>query len=239
MPIHIIKLIDRQEVATHTWRFTFSKPDNFIFKPGQYAGFTLINPTATDALGNTRRFSLLSTPEDAHLAIAIRILPEASAFKKVLHALPIGSELKLAGPTGVFTLHEDISTPAVLLAGGIGITPFYSMIRHVTAQQSPQTIHLFYGNASQNDAAFLAELMQLQQKNSHFKCIPTIDKADTDWQGETGFISHTMLKKYINNLDEPIYYICGSPKMVTALQELLVEMGIDEARIKVEDFPGY
>lgn len=237
MPIHILKLLDRRDVAKSTTLFEFEKPQGFTFKPGQYAGFTLINPNETDSQGITRRFSLINTPDDEHLSFVTRI--QHSAFKRVLNSLPIGNEIKFAGPTGNFTLHEDKSIPAVLIAGGIGIAPFYSMIRHATNLQSPQPIFLFYGNQSKEDAAFLNELMHLQEQNPNFKLIATMDKPDPSWHGETGFITQTMIKKYISDLYTPIYYICGSPVMVTALQELLAEMDINEDKINVEDFPGY
>ena len=237
MPLYKIKLTDRHEVANNTFVFVFEKPAGFSFQPGQYGGFTLIAPKETDAGGITRRFSFLSTPEDSYLSFATRILP--SAYKRVLNALPLGSEMKLAGPTGNFILHEDAHIPAVLFAGGIGITPFYSMIRHAAHCAISQKLILFYGNQTIQDTAFLKELMQLEQDHPHFKCIVTLDRADENWTGEKGYITHTMIKKYIPDLSIPFYYVCGAPVMVTALQELLVEMGIDENKIKVEDFPGY
>lgn len=237
MPIHKIKLIARQEVAKNTFVFIFEKPPGFIFSPGQYAGFTLIDPKETDAGGNTRRFSLLSSPNDDYLSIATRFQP--SAYKRILNSLPIGSEVKLAGPSGNFTLQEDQQIPAVFIAGGIGITPFYSIIKTATQQQSSQSLYLFYGNQSPEDAAFLAELIQLQKENSHFKLITTMANPNDTWVGETGFITHTMIKKYVPDLSTPLYYICGSPAMVTTLQETLIEMDIPADKIKVEDFPGY
>lgn len=237
MPIYKLKLIDKREIARGTWVFVFEKPDGFTFKPGQYGGFTLINPSETDLGGITRRFSLLNTPDDNHISFATRL--QNSAYKRVLHALPIDGEMKFAGPTGTFTLHENTSVPAVMIAGGIGITPFYCMIKHATQHQSPQKMFLFYGNPQPNVAAFLDKLLKLQNENPKFKLIATMDKADPTWKGETGFVSDTIIKKYIKDLAEPYYYICGSPVMVTALQETLAEMGIDEDRIKVEDFPGY
>ncbi|VVC75806.1 Na(+)-translocating NADH-quinone reductase subunit F [Aquicella siphonis] len=237
MPIHKLKLISRREVANNTVEFMFEKPDGFTFIPGQYGGFTLINPSETDAGGITRRFSLLSTPEDKFIAVTMRI--QSSAFKRVLNTLPLGSEIKFAGPSGNFICHDDPSTPAVFIAGGIGITPFYSMIQSATRHQSMQKIILFYGNQSIKDAAYLQELSLLQTLNPHFTFVPTLTMTDEGWKGETGFITHTMIKKYISDLNQPIYYVCGSPVMVTALQETLVEMGVEENKIKVEDFPGY
>lgn len=237
MPIHTLKLLDRREAARSTLVLTFEKPAGLTFKPGQYAGFTLINPSETDAGGITRRFSLLSAPDDEYIAIATRI--QSSAYKKALNAMSAGDQIKFAGPTGAFILHEEKTVPAVFIAGGVGVTPFYCMIKDAMTHAPTRPLYLFYGNQSQQDAAFLDELTKWQEKNPHFHCIPTLVEADANWQGETGYITHTMLKKYIPDLTAPIYYICGSPAMVTTLQETLVEMEIDENKIKVEDFPGY
>lgn len=235
MPIYKLKLTGRREVARGTLVLTFEKPAAFTFKSGQYGGFTLIDPPETDAGGITRRFSLLSTPDDEVIEIVTRI--QNSAFKRVLSSLPLGSEVKFAGPTGIFTLHDDLSTPAVLIAGGIGIAPFYSMIRDAAKHPSKRQIVLFYGNQSPNDSAFLAELTALQ--NSNFKLVATMATPDSTWQGEKGFITDDMIRRYLPDLAAPHYYICGSPTMVTTLQETLAEMDIDESRIKIEDFPGY
>ena len=180
MPLYKIKLTSRQEIALHTINITFEKPADFVFKSGQYGGITLINPPETDAGGITRRFSILSAPDDPELAIVTRV--QSSAFKRVLCQLPLGSEVKFAGPTGGFILHEDRSIPAVFIAGGIGIAPFYSMIRHATQHHIPQQIHLFYGNQTIQHAAFLDELLTMQQLNQHFKLIATMDKPDPAWQ---------------------------------------------------------
>lgn len=238
MPIHKLKLIDRQEVARGTIVFIFEKPEGLTFTPGQYAGFTLINPTETDAAGITRRFSLLHTPDENYISFATRI--QSSAYKRVLNSLPTGSEIKFAGPTGNFVLHDDLSVPAVFIAGGIGITPFYCMIKHATRHNIARDMILFYGNNTPTDAAFISELQEMQQQNPRFKMVATMANVNGgDWNGETGFITHTMIKKHISDINAPMYYICGSPAMVTTLQETLAEMGIDEDRIKVEDFPGY
>lgn len=237
MPIHILKLKSKREIARSTILLNFEKPAGFNFIPGQYGGFTLINPSETDAGGNTRRFSLLSSPLDEFISIGTRV--QLSSFKRVLTSLPIDGEIKFAGPTGNFVLHEDINTPAVMIAGGIGIAPFYSIIKHATQQKSPRRLFLFYGNNTTQDAALLPELETMANKNPFFTLISVLAHPDADWQGETGFITHTLIKKYIQDIDTPIYYVCGSPAMVTALQETLVEMGIDNSKIKVEDFPGY
>lgn len=237
MPIFTLKLTDRHEVARNTIELRFAKPAGFTYTAGQYGGFTLINPSETDAGGITRRFSLLSSPSDDYLAIATRI--QNSAYKRVLANLPIGSDIKFAGPTGNFILHDEISVPTVLIAGGIGIAPFYSMMRFAASQNSSRQIILFYGNQTRDDAAYLDQLVSIEQQHSAIKTIAAMANPDATWQGETGYITHTMIKKYVPDISQPIFYVCGSPAMVTAIQELLVEMGVADDHIKVEDFPGY
>lgn len=237
MPIYTLKLLNRQDVANQTVVFTFEKPQGFNFIPGQYGGFTLIDPPIKDPTGLTRRFSLLSTPDEDVIQIAVRI--QQSVYKQTLNTLPIGASIKFAGPTGNFILHEDKTIPAVMIAGGIGVTPFYSMILNATRHHSTQSIKLFYGNQSPQDTAFLPELETCQIQNPHFKLIAAMDKPNEYWQGEQGYITYTMIKKYVEDLSQPIFYVCGSPAMVTAIQEMLAEAGIDEEKIRVEDFPGY
>jgi ferredoxin-NADP reductase len=236
MPIYTVKLLTRKEVASNTLVCTFEKPAGFSFQAGQYAGFTHIQPSATDNRGNTRRFSLLSAPEAPYLEIATR-MQSPSAFKRVLLNMAIGEEIKLAGPTGLFTLHADASQAAIFIAGGIGIAPFYSML-HAKAAHA-HSITLFYGNQSLAEAAFLTELQTLASSRQNFRFIPTLNVAPATWSGETGYINAQMLEKYLTDFATPIFYICGSPVMVTTLQETLIEMGISEKHIRVEDFPGY
>lgn len=238
MPIYTIKLIDRYEVAKQTVVFVFEKPPGFSFKPGQYGGFTLLRPLSEMGVnGITRRFSLLSTPDDPNLSIAIRL--QNSAYKHTLNTLPLGSEIKFAGPVGTFTLHEDKTVPAIFIAGGIGITPFYSIIRDAVFHRSPQSISLFYGNQTPKETAFFKELMQLQDSHPPFKLITTMAAADDTWQGERGFITDALIKKHVADLSIGIYYICGSLAMVNALQDTVIGLGISKDRIRVEDFPGY
>src|SRR5262249_60368327 len=117
----------RDPVAEGTMAFRFDKPAGFIHRAGQTLDFTLIDPPETDAEGNTRTFSIASAPDDAEIAIATRM--RGSAFKRVLGSVPLGTKVGAEGPFGSFTLHNNVSKPGVFLAGGIGITPFRSMIR--------------------------------------------------------------------------------------------------------------
>lgn len=237
MPIYTIKLISKHDVAIDTTEFIFEKPADFRFIPGQYAGFTLTQLAPTVAGGATRRFSILSSPQDPELVITTR--GSKSIYKETLFALKPGDAIKMAGPTGNFILPQDTTIPVVLIAGGIGITPFYSMLEDASQTNSNRSFILFYGNQTEDRSAYLNELYLLQNNHLNITFVPTLAEPAKDWRGEQGYITYTLLKKYLKELDQYQYFVCGSPAMVSTLQETLLEMEIPTEKIHVEDFPGY
>lgn len=240
MEKQIIKLLKKETIAEGTMMFTFDRPKNFVYKAGQSVDMTLINPPETDAEGNIRSFSLVSAPFEDHLSVATRM--RDTAFKRVLRDAPLKTVVEFAGPFGSFTLHKDSSKPAVFLVGGIGITPFYSMIKTASIGKLPHKIYLFYSNRRPEDAAFLESLEALQKDNHNYKLIATMadmEKSKMKWDGETGFITKEMINKYFRYTSETIYYSAGPPDMVAAMRKLLNEMGVDDDYIRTEEFSGY
>src|SRR5260370_39428699 len=120
------KLVSRQEVAERSFAFHLEKPANWTFKAGQAIDLTLLDPPETDAEGNTRTFSIAASPLEETLMVATRM--RDTAFKRVLSAMPPGSVVRIEGPSGDLTLHNNVKRPAVLLAGCIGITPFRRIV---------------------------------------------------------------------------------------------------------------
>jgi len=240
MPDYRVNLLNKKAVAEGTMAFSFAKPAGFDFKPGQSSDLTLLNPPETDAEGNVRTFSIVSAPSESDLTFATRM--RDTAFKRVLRSMAPGTEIKLEGPMGSFNLHKNASKPAVLLAGGIGITPFMSMVREAARQKDPHQIYVFYSNRRPEDTAFLDELTALEQQNPNFHLIATMvemDKSKQLWNGERGFIDAPMLKLHLPELNGPIYYIAGPPAMVAAVRDMLAKAGVDEDDIRAEDFAGY
>jgi ferredoxin-NADP reductase len=234
------KLKEKEVLAEGTMGFYFAKPAGFQFKPGQYLDITLVDPPETDAEGNIRSLSIASSPEDEHLLVATRM--RDTAFKRVLRMAPFGTEVRLEGPMGSFTLHNNSAKPAVFLAGGIGITPFSSIVRHAARAKLPHQLHLFYSNRRPEDAAFMAVLQELEKENPNFKFIPSMsemNKSAQAWNGETGFINREMLVRHLPNLQGPIYYIAGPPAMVAAMRQMLSAAGVDEDDVRTEEFAGY
>jgi ferredoxin-NADP reductase len=234
------KLLNRVEVAEGTMAFYFEKPSRFDFKPGQSADLTLSNPPETDAGGNTRTFSVVSSPFENHLMFATRM--RDTAFKSSLKKVPLGTQVKIDPPVGSFTLHKNSSKAAVFLAGGIGITPFLSIVRQADHDRLPHKLHLFYSNQRPEEAAFLDVLQMLEKTNPNLELVCTMtemSKSKKEWKGETGQINQEMLSRHLTTLKGPIYYIAGSPVMVADLRKMLVAANVDEDDIRTEDFPGY
>ena len=234
------KLKKRETLAEGTMGFYFAKPAGFQFKAGQYMDITLIDPPETDAEGNIRSLSIASAPEEEHLLFATRM--RDTAFKRFLKTAPIDAEVRMEGPMGSFMLHNNPAKPAVLLAGGIGITPFSSIVRHAAKAKLPHRLYLFYSNRRPEDAAFMDILGQLEKENTNYKFIPSMsemEKSAKTWNGETGFINKDMLARYLPSLQGPIYYVAGPPAMVTAMSQMLAAAGVDEDDIRTEEFAGY
>ena len=117
----------RETVADGTMAFYFSRPPGFRHEAGQSLLLTLVDPPETDGEGNSRTFTIASAPHESELMIATRM--RDTAFKRVLKTAPLGTTVSIDGPNGEMVLHEDVTRPAVFLAGGIGITPFLSIAR--------------------------------------------------------------------------------------------------------------
>jgi len=239
-----VALKGKKQIAERTMAFVFEKPNGFQFRAGQHIRMALIDPSETDSEGNSRFFSLASTPQDADLVIAMRM--RDTAFKRVLGRMQIGEkaliQILLDVPHGAFALRDDASKLVVMLAGGIGIAPAYSMIKDATERKLPHKIFLFYSNRRPEDAPYLDELQQLAKQNPSFKLIVTMTEPEMSahsWQGETGLINHSMLRRYVDDPQSPIYYIAGLPEMVSAMKKLLTDLGINEGYIQAEEFLGF
>lgn len=240
MRTHEVRLVGREEIAVGTMAFHFEKPAGFSFKPGQAIDLILMNPPSTEAASGRHAFSLVSAPFQSTLTIATRL--RDSAFKRALQALPIDSPAGLEGPFGSLTLHSNRERPAVFIAGGIGITPFMSILRQAARDELPQRLILLYSNRRPEDAAFLAELQELERCNRNFRLVATMTemhKSSLAWQGETGLIDRDLVIGVSKDLTAPIYYIAGPPSMVADLRQTLARAGINDDDVRSEEFYGY
>ena len=168
-------LVGRELVAERTMAFRFAKPADWTYRAGQFVDITLLDPPETDAEGNTRGFSISSAPSEGVIMITTRL--RDTAFKRVLQAMPLGTPVKIEGPFGDLRLHHA-DRPAVVLTGGIGITPFRSILLETIRDGGlPYPVVVFYANRRPQDAAFLDELRQVGQQDANFTFVPTMSGA--------------------------------------------------------------
>lgn len=240
MSVYQTSLLGRKKVADGTMVFQFDKPKHFDFKPGQYIDLTIPDPEDRTASCITHTFSIASSPLTRDLVVTTRM--RNTRFKRTLAVLPIGTAARIEGPMGSFHLHNNTARPAVLVAGGIGIAPFLSILSYATQKQLNHPLFLFYANHQLKDAAFIDDLWQLERDNPRFRFIPTLTRQTApalSWKGKTGHFSSEMLLAHVGQMRGPIYYIAGPPDMVAATIQTLSNAGVNEDDIRTEEFAGY
>jgi len=211
---------------------------------GQFAFFDIGN-VYNDPKGPIRHFTIASSPTEEFILISTRI--RDSPYKKRLDSLQKGTTVKVRGPQGNFTLHEDYSRPAILLSGGIGVTPFRSMIKYATDKNLPMRIIMFDSNKNRQNILFKKDFDICTNTNKNLRIIYTISEEQNknegnQWKGEKGRIDMNMLKRYLDaeDIEKSIFYICGPPAMLNAMRNILeLNLQIPADRIKVEEFTGY
>ena len=228
----------RRETPTVRTFFFDPPPGPFVFREGQYLAVRL--PGVEDPRGDSRTFSISSAPSDLD-AVSVTTREGPSPFKRQLFASAPGTPFELWGPFGSFTLDPD--RPAVLVGGGIGITPFRSMIREAAHRRAAQPIVLLYSTRLPEEIVYRRELDELGRAWTGFRATVTVThpaEGAVPWNGLTGRLDAGKVRELSRDLDRPLYYICGPPKMVAELERLLVEeAGVAASDVRTELFQGY
>lgn len=228
---HVKEIIPR----TYTVKsFRFPRPKMLKYKPGQFLIVTIRNIEGKEL---SKPFSISSSPtEEAHIEFTKKL--SESEFSTALKALKIGDLAKIDAPHGQFTF-EGEHAKIGLLGGSIGITPFISIIRFCTDQQLKTKITLLYGNRTENDIAFKKELEIMQRQNPNLKVKFVISEPTATWKGATGFIDAEIISREIPDYKETVFYTCGPPAMVEAMEKLVESLGLSKSQLKREYFAGY
>lgn len=236
------KLIEKRQEAKDTKTFIFEKPKDFSYQAGQYAYFTLHALIAPDERGNTRHFTLSSSPTEDFLSFTTR-MRDTSGFKKTCDQFTLGTEVILRGPQGDFALEDEKTTvPQVMIAGGIGVTPYRSIIKYVADKNLSVPIHLINSNSTPEEIVFRKELNEISSSHANIKVAYTVTRPQESkekWTGLTGRIDEKLIQSLTSNLQNPTYWLCGPPAMVDAMEEVLDQLKIPPERVKLEKFTGY
>lgn len=230
-----VKLINKYQLAASTVAFEIEKPEAFIFMPGQTVDIGLLNSMDLATEDRKKIFAIASAPSEKNLLFITKLT--GSLYKKNLDQLTNNDKLEITGPYGVFKIHENVTAPAVFLAGGIGISPFRSMIIDDKDHDFPHRMTLFFSNKDHQQIPFHYTFSNIS--HAHFQYIPTITEKTKGWQGEVGRINNRLIRKYIINIAEPYYYVAGPKQMVDSMKKMLLGLGVAMDHIKQSIFIGY
>ena len=231
-----LKLQSKQEIATDTWEFTFTKPAGFTFQAGQYLEWMLPHENS-DARGERRYFTIASSPTEDVVRLALKYVENGSSYKKTLADLAVGAEIIASQLAGDFLLPKDQNQKLGFIAGGIGVTPFSSHIQFMQDRQSTQDVTLLYCVNTLSDLAFSKDF---EQAASEIKLavIPVVAKETVEYPAEQGFVTNELLQKRVPDFAERHWYLSGPPPMVKAYDSLLKKAGVPARNITKDFFPG-
>jgi ferredoxin-NADP reductase len=235
------RLLKIDHPAARTLGFAIQLEEPIAFRAGQSCDLTLVKPRHEDAKGSTRTFSITSAPsESPRLMFATR--QTGSAFKRSLEETAIGATIEVDGPWGTFVLHDDPARPAVLLAGGIGVTPFRSIIKDAVERRLAHAVTLIHSNHSRAAAAFFSDFEMWSHLKRNFTFVPTVTEPSPVNGGASvrvGAIDAALIAQHRGTAAAPIYYVAGAAGFVSAMRKALFEAGVRPPDIHAEEFPGY
>jgi ferredoxin-NADP reductase len=213
--------------------FRFPRPKELQYKPGQFFFVTI----KQDGKELTKHFSFSTSPTETDIIEFTKKLTDHE-YSMALKTAKVGDWAKIDAPYGKFTF-EGEHPKIALLCGGIGITPFISIIKNATDKNLQSKITLFYGCRTEEDIAFKTELEDLANNNNNFKMIVVLNQASPNWKGSTGFVTAEMVQKELPDFKETTFFACGPPPMVAAMEGLVAKLGLPKEQLKLELFTGY
>ncbi len=237
----ILKLEQKVLIAPDTYDFIFQTDKKPAFRPGQYLELTLGHPNP-DSRGNRRYFTIASSPTESGVRFGIKFHPDSSSsFKKWMQSMSPQDELVASQLAGDFVLPSDPQKKLVFIAGGIGITPFRSMLKYLSDRNEKRSVVLFYSNYHVSEIAYADVLNEARQKLG-VKTVYTLTDPATvpaDWTGRKGFITSEMIESEVPDYRDRTFYVSGPHAMVVSVEKTLASMGVPSHQIKPDFFPGF
>jgi ferredoxin-NADP reductase len=215
-----------------TFFFKTEKP--VYFTAGQFAEWT-IKHADEDERGIKRWFTISSSPTDEFVSLTTKFAGDkSSSFKKALFKLEPGDEILMSDPMGDFVLPKLTQTPLIFVAGGIGITPFHSILSWLAATGEQRPIKLLYGVRNENEIIF-----QETFNKAGVHATVVVSEPDAAWGGERGRITAELIMGLEKPSDDTLVYVSGPEPMVEALEEELPKAGLGKRQFVGDYFPNY
>ena len=231
----------RDEIGKTIFEYSFKPEFPLDYRPGQYLELTL-PLKKSDSLGNRRTFTIASSPTEDSVLFGVKHVENGSAFKNTLAELPKGTVVTANNLAGDFLLPINEKVRLVFIAGGIGITPFRSMLKYLTDNRQTRNIVLFYAVSDPKQIVYkdvLNDAKEYGLKVVYVLTLPPGEKAPKSWNGEVGFITEDLIKQHVLDFDKREYYVSGPNAMVLANKRTLKKMGIARDHIRTDYFSGY
>lgn len=233
----ILTLKEKSQIANGIYEFVFSADHKFVFTSGQYLEWTLSHKNP-DHRGVRRYFTIASSPTEENILLGIKIdVTSSSTFKKSLLRLTPGSKIYAGQLSGDFVLPKDRSKKLVFIAGGIGITPFRSIIKNLVDKKENRDIVLFY--ASSDPLEFVFKDVFEKGSELGLKTVYVCSHPPSDWKGKVGRIDGKLVKEEVSDYKSRIYFLSGPNSMVESYKKMLFDLKIPRSNIVTDYFPGY
>ncbi len=236
----MLKFKQKLKVGSTVYEFIFESNKKLRFKAGQYLEWTLPH-VHVDGRGNRRYFTIASAPTEDEVRLGVKVFDVSSSFKRALSAMQVGDPIAASQLSGEFTLPKNKKEKIVLIAGGIGVTPYRSMIKYLIDKGEKRDIVLLYACSSADDFAY-KDLFDEATRKIGLKVVYIITNSKNvpqGWHGATGYIDASMLREYIEDYTSRKFYLSGPQKMVTSYYDTLIKMGLNRSNIVTDYFPGF
>jgi len=234
------RLIKKEVIAPDSIDFIFALDRRIKFRPGQYMEWTLPHSGA-DSRGNRRYFTLASSPTEDTLRLGVKFYPNGSSYKRAMLKMNGQTTIAAGQLGGDFTMPKDTSRKLAFIAGGIGVTPYRSMLKYLIDTKEKRDIVMLYSERAANEIAY-RDVFETAMQEIGTRTIYTLT-GDTPppqgWNGKQGKISTQMITTEIPDYKQRLFYVSGSHSLVTAVKAMLSELGVEPWQIKTDFFPGY
>ena len=227
-PVSVLAVLE-ESPTVRTFRLV--RPAGFTFQAGQF----LTVRVQVDGQSHARCYSISSAPEaTGYMEISVK---RQGLVSGMLHAtVRPGSQLFVKPPAGRFVYPADDDRPVVLVAGGVGITPLASMLRHAVAADPGRPVTLLYSARSEGELAFWDEISWIVRRHAHVRAIATITDGGPAWRGRCGRLDEALITEYVPQAAHSVFLMCGPVEMVRAIGDTLRARGVPESQIRSEVF---
>jgi predicted ferric reductase len=214
---------------THdTWSLYF-EGRRIDYQPGQFLMVWLIR---NGRVSEPHPFTITSSPTEDRLSISVKSVGD---FTNTIGDTKPTDRAYIDAPYGVFSFLNQDARNLVFIAGGIGITPFMSMLRYMVGKGLDRNVLLIWGNKAERDIAFRDELDSMVAGMPSLRVVHVMSSQD-DWPGEKGYVDAKLLNQHIQDVDNPQVFVCGPPVMMRQVIGALRELGVPTQRIHYERF---